>query len=85
MSDTEITSIRAREILDSRGNPTVEADVVGYDHARIVRTDESWSVEPIGGAGDTFVNDDLVTAPRTLRSGDVIRVGPARMRFESAG
>lgn len=64
---------------------TVEADVVGYDHARIVRTDESWSVEPIGGAGDTFVNDDLVTAPRTLRSGDVIRVGPARMRFESAG
>ncbi|MFO1036586.1 MAG: phosphopyruvate hydratase [Geminicoccaceae bacterium] len=28
MSDTEITSIRAREILDSRGNPTVEADVV---------------------------------------------------------
>ena len=24
---TEIVSIRAREILDSRGNPTVEADV----------------------------------------------------------
>jgi len=27
MSETEIISIRAREILDSRGNPTVEADV----------------------------------------------------------
>ena len=25
---TEIVSIKAREILDSRGNPTVEADVV---------------------------------------------------------
>ena len=25
---TEIIDIRAREILDSRGNPTVEADVV---------------------------------------------------------
>ena len=25
---TEITSIHAREVLDSRGNPTVEADVV---------------------------------------------------------
>ena len=24
----EITQIRAREILDSRGNPTVEADVI---------------------------------------------------------
>lgn len=27
MSDTVITSIRARQIIDSRGNPTVEADV----------------------------------------------------------
>ena len=25
---TEIVSIHAREILDSRGNPTVEADVI---------------------------------------------------------
>src|SRR5438270_8206632 len=28
MSETEIVSIHAREILDSRGNPTVEADVI---------------------------------------------------------
>ena len=27
MSDTIITALRARQILDSRGNPTVEADV----------------------------------------------------------
>jgi len=27
MSDTTILSIRARQILDSRGNPTIEADV----------------------------------------------------------
>ena len=31
---TEIASIHAREILDSRGNPTVEADVVLEDGAR---------------------------------------------------
>ncbi len=31
---TEIASIRAREILDSRGNPTVEADVVLEDGTR---------------------------------------------------
>jgi len=31
MSDTSIGEIRAREILDSRGNPTVEADVVLAD------------------------------------------------------
>ncbi|MGA7158388.1 MAG: phosphopyruvate hydratase [Acidobacteriaceae bacterium] len=31
---TEIVSIHAREILDSRGNPTVEADVILSDGAR---------------------------------------------------
>ncbi len=30
---SEIINIRAREILDSRGNPTVEADVVTADGA----------------------------------------------------
>ena len=30
-SDVEITDIRARELLDSRGNPTVEADVTLAD------------------------------------------------------
>ena len=28
MFETTITNIRAREIIDSRGNPTVEVDVV---------------------------------------------------------
>ncbi len=32
--NSEIVDIRAREILDSRGNPTVEADVVCADGAR---------------------------------------------------
>ena len=27
MSSTRISEIRAREIIDSRGNPTIEADV----------------------------------------------------------
>ena len=28
----EITAIHAREILDSRGNPTVEAEVTVHNH-----------------------------------------------------
>ncbi|MFN5655020.1 MAG: phosphopyruvate hydratase, partial [Verrucomicrobiota bacterium] len=28
MSSTQIVDIKAREILDSRGNPTIEVDVV---------------------------------------------------------
>ncbi|MFM1892315.1 MAG: hypothetical protein RLZ44_1392, partial [Pseudomonadota bacterium] len=30
---SEIVNVRAREILDSRGNPTVEADVITADGA----------------------------------------------------
>ena len=62
---------------------TVESDAVGYDHARVVRTDDGWRIEPLSSAGETFVNDDPVQEPRALLSGDVIRIGPARMRFES--
>jgi hypothetical protein len=64
---------------------TIESDAVGYDHARVVRTDDGWRLEPLESAGDTFVNDDEVRDPRPLKSGDVIRIGPARMRFESVG
>jgi hypothetical protein len=63
---------------------TVEDDAVAYDHARIVRGDDGWRVEEVSGGGDLFVNDTAVNGVHPLRSGDVIRVGPARLRFESA-
>ena len=64
---------------------TVEADAVAYDHARVVRTANGWQIEAIGGATDLAVNDDPVRDARTLQHGDVIKVGPARLRFESTG
>jgi pSer/pThr/pTyr-binding forkhead associated (FHA) protein len=64
---------------------TVEADAVAYDHARVVRTPDGWKIELIGGATDLTVNDDPVRDARTLQDGDIIKVGPARLRFESAG
>jgi hypothetical protein len=64
---------------------TVEADDVAYDHARVVRTAGGWQIEAIGGATDLAVNDDPVRDSRVLQNGDVITVGPARLRFESTG
>jgi hypothetical protein len=64
---------------------TVESDDVAYDHARIVRQQAGWQIEPIGGASELYVNDELIQQPRPLRNGDVVRVGPARLRFESTG
>lgn len=64
---------------------TVEADAVAYDHARVVRDASGWRLEPVAGASDTYVNDEPVAAARALANGDVIRVGPARFKFEQAG
>jgi hypothetical protein len=63
---------------------TVDAEAVAYDHARIVRAGESWQIEVVGGASDLLVNEEQVRDSRALQHGDVIRIGPARLRFETA-
>jgi len=63
---------------------TVDADGVAYDHARIVSDGSGWTIEPIEPGAALSVNDEPVVAARALRNGDVIQVGPARLRFESA-
>jgi len=62
---------------------TVESDAVAYDHARIVRIGNGWTLEVATGAAELYVNDEPVRDSRLLRHNDVIRVGPARLRFES--
>jgi hypothetical protein len=62
---------------------TVEADAVSYDHATVVRAGEVWQIELSGTADDLRVNDQPVQGARTLKPGDVIQIGPARLRFES--
>ena len=64
---------------------TIEADRLGYEHARVVRDENSWRLEVTAGAGDTYVNDEPVKGRRPLRSGDIVRIGPARLRFEAPG
>ena len=63
---------------------TVEADEVEYDHARIVRAGDGWQIELAGTAATLFVNEEPIQGARLLRPGDVIRIGPAQLRFESA-
>ena len=57
---------------------------MGYDHARVVRAPDGWRLEVVAGSDDTYVNDEPVSTTHTLRPGDVIRIGPARLRFEAA-
>ena len=45
-------------------------------HARVSRgADGQLTIEDLGSANGTFVNDERIDAPRTLELGDVVRVG----------
>lgn len=63
---------------------TITDDTVGYEHARLIRNDGRYRLEVTAGAGGTFVNDERVTGPRPLKSGDIVKIGPASFRFEAA-
>jgi hypothetical protein len=58
------------------GDPTVERL-----HARIYQQDDRYLIADAGTAAGTFVNDRRVGKPVPLRSGDLIRVGAALLRF----
>jgi hypothetical protein len=58
------------------GDPTIERL-----HARILRQGNRYLIADAGSAGGTYVNDVRVEEPTPLRSGDLIRVGNALIRF----
>jgi hypothetical protein len=50
-------------------------------HATIQRQDNAHVLRDAGSSSGTYVNDERIEAPKILRSGDVIRVGHAVLRF----
>ncbi len=58
------------------GDPGVERV-----HARIVRRGGAFVLDDTGTAGGTYVNDERVTRPTPLSSGDEIRVGRSVLSF----
>ena len=48
---------------------------------RIVRTGNEYVLIDGGSPSGTYVNDERVEGPRRLRSGDLISLGRARLRF----
>jgi hypothetical protein len=50
-------------------------------HCRIVRQGDNFILTDEGSATGTYVNEERVSGPRLLRSGDLVRVGRAMLRF----
>jgi predicted component of type VI protein secretion system len=51
-----------------------DADV-SRRHARLVQQGEGYLLEDLGSTNGTFINGSRVTAPQTLQSGDLIKLG----------
>ena len=52
-------------------------------HARLAIVGGSYALADAGSTNGTFVNDERVSAPRPLRNGDVVRLGPRiTLRFQ---
>ena len=87
MSDTTIAWVDAREILDSRGNPTIEVDVVTEDgslgRAAVpsgASTGINEAVELRDGDGSRYGGKGVLTAVANVTD----RIGPSILGFDAA-
>jgi ABC-type multidrug transport system ATPase subunit/predicted component of type VI protein secretion system len=62
---------------DPQADLVIPSPSVSRRHARIFRQDGQYLVEDLGSSNKTYVNDDLIAAPRALQSGDMLRLGSA--------
>ena len=79
------------ELLGSAGatlGRSREADIVFDDpnvsrkHAEVRPSGGSWTVRDLGSTNGVKVNGRRITAPQSLKRGDVIELGTARATFE---
>jgi len=55
---------------------------VSRRHARVYQEGGVYLVTDMGSSNGTFLNEEKLDGPRPVSNGDVIRVGPFKMRFE---
>lgn len=65
----------------SRADLEVETDRASRAHARIERVDGEWRVTDLSSANGTYLNGELLRAPRALTSGDVIAIGLVELEW----
>jgi len=57
----------------------INSDFASRRHARLVVETGGLVLEDLGSRNGTFVNGEILTAPRQLAHLDEIRIGPARL------
>ena len=81
----ETIKLDAREYILGRGgdlpNPIRDLDVSRH-HAKLNAQRDGWWLEDLNSANGTWLNGDILEGPQRLRTGDEIKVGQTRIRFE---
>ncbi|MCA1840730.1 MAG: FHA domain-containing protein [Actinobacteria bacterium] len=54
-----------------------------FNHCQISRQGQSLFLRDLGSKTGTYVNDELLTVPRPLQDGDVIRIGQSGLVFQA--
>ncbi|MCU0519874.1 MAG: FHA domain-containing protein [Anaerolineae bacterium] len=62
---------------------TIDDPFASSNHAIVAWRDNTWWIEDLGSHNGTYLNDDRVTKPRPLVSGDRIGIGETVLRFDS--
>ena len=83
LGESTRVALHAGENILGRGVEDVieiDASTISRRHARIIIGD-SVTLEDLGSKNGTWVQDERLTAPRTLADGDIVRLGSARFTF----
>jgi ABC transport system ATP-binding/permease protein len=81
----ETIALRGRNGLtlgrDPRNDTVIDHPVVARFQAKIELQNGSWILTDLNSSDGTFINDQQILHPHTLRPGDEIRIGPCQFTF----
>lgn len=60
---------------------TLDDTYISQHHASIIRQDRQYVVTDTGSTNGTFVNQERLTTPVTLRTGDQVQIGSTVLEF----
>ncbi|MBZ4419920.1 GGDEF domain-containing protein [Myxococcus sp. RHSTA-1-4] len=69
----------------SKADIQIDQESVSRNHASISNTREGVRIRDMGSTNGTFINDDLVEGVRSLRNGDLVKIGRTIFKFIAGG
>ena len=73
--ETDLAALSFRIGRDADSDLVIGSPAVSRRHARIFHEYDLYRIEDLGSSNGTFVNGERLVEPRTLRDGDVIKLG----------